>query len=144
MKKLAALAAVAVVAVAFCALNAENRPGATSKPAADDAKALAVKAVALLAKCQTCHTHGLKGSDGKQVNLTDVPRLIQGGLIVPGKPEQSKLAKFVAAHPNPKHKIAAEKLPTQDEAKAFVAWIVAGAVDPNAPAATASSKPARK
>jgi hypothetical protein len=127
-----ALACGMVVGVgSLLALAGEEGKGGAAK--ADVAR----QATALLdTKCFGCHNHGWHAEGSGPMNRSswgqDVPRMVKEGLIVPGKPDESKLNKIVGSLTHPKSVPA--KRPTAEEAKVFAEWIAKGTADPKAAA----------
>ena len=95
--------------------------------------ALARQATALLdTKCFGCHNHGWRVEGSKPMKMLswgqDVPRMVKDRLIVPGKPDESRLNKYVALLTHPGS--VPSKRPTAEEARMFADWIAKGAADP--------------
>jgi hypothetical protein len=113
---------------------------ATAAPA-DANVAVALKAVALLDKCSACHAHGWYEQPGMKGKKTlwgqDVPRLIKEKLVVPGKPDDSRLYAMAKGGHHPENATAR---PTADDVKVFGQWIAAGCLNPAA--GKAASQPA--
>jgi mono/diheme cytochrome c family protein len=97
-----------------------NAQGSSGRNAAFD------NATAVMKKyCYQCH--GLNQSNsGGLTNITDLAQKIQDGLIVAGKPEESKIYDRMASKTSPMPPAGAEK-PTADELNAFKQWIADGA-----------------
>ena len=132
------LAAAVTFTLAFShtvALAGPHDSVAQSRPSGDANVALAAKATALLDKCSACHNHGWEQSGKPKVTWgRDVPRLIKDGLVVPGKPDESRLYRKVRGGNHPKRNWA-----TAEDFKAFADWISQGCP---APAAHSASQPA--
>jgi cytochrome c5 len=139
--RVAAVVAVGLIA-GVAASNAADSP-TTSRPESS-VQALAATRI-LDAKCVTCHNHGWDNGPGKPKTAwgDDVPRLIKEGLVVPGKPDESKIYKVIsvrAGHPGKGNKLT----PTAAEVAAIHDWIAGGAADPKAPASRPASQPSSK
>jgi hypothetical protein len=82
----------------------------------------------MLDKCSACHNHGFEQTGQPKVLWgQDVPRLIKAKLVVPGKPDESKLYNQIKAG---KHPGNAAARPGADDIKGFAQWITNGCLDP--------------
>ena len=143
------LCVAAGLIVGVVASNAADDPktpasSPATSPAASSAQAVAATKI-LDAKCIQCHKHGWDNGPGKPRTGwgDDVPRLIKEGLVVPGKPDESKIYTVIAVkagHPGKGSNLT----PTAAEVAVIHDWIAGGATDPKASASRPASQPSSK
>lgn len=106
----------------------------STAPAAD--KDFASRALSVLhAKCGACHGSSVNKPESDFGHVDDLARLARDGqLIVPGKPEESRLFRRMAIEHDMPPKGLAKKLgitpPTPEEISVVREWIAAGAPPP--------------
>ena len=116
------------IAVWFLAgiASAQGQPASAPAPSIGaDGMAQAVSAV-VQRKCAQCHGPQVATPPKGFGSVTDAPRLVQSGKVVPGKPEGSPLFQMISSGKMPPPKARNGAL-TPEEVEVVRAWIVAGA-----------------
>jgi uncharacterized membrane protein/mono/diheme cytochrome c family protein len=132
---------IAIAIMSFLAASSpaqENRKTTNSQTQASHARAAAVHQI-FMAKCVQCHGPQLAKPKGKFGYVLDLARLSANpDLLVPSKPDESRLWEMINNDEMPPEEAKAGPL-THEEKAAIQSWIAAGAPAPEAADASANS-----